>query len=83
MGLWSAPPRADEPFIILQITRRAKIKEGNESQGNTSPYRKLYQQFGAVCGNDYSFLIKKIRNGDYRAKSWQKVANDFFLQDLH
>jgi hypothetical protein len=28
----------------LQITRRAKIKEGNESQGNTSPYRKLYQQ---------------------------------------
>jgi hypothetical protein len=48
----------DEPFVILQITRRTNIEEGNESQGNTSPYRKLYQQFGAVCGNDESFLRK-------------------------
>jgi hypothetical protein len=24
----------------------------DESQGDTSPYQKLYQQFGAVCGND-------------------------------
>jgi len=23
-------PRADEPFIILQITRKANIKEGNK-----------------------------------------------------
>jgi len=36
VGVWSAPPRADKPFIILQITRRANIKEGNESQGNTA-----------------------------------------------
>jgi hypothetical protein len=41
VGVWSAPPRADEPFIILQITRRVNYKEGNESQDNTSPYRKL------------------------------------------
>jgi len=55
----SAPPQADEPFIILQITRRANIKEGNKSQGNTSPYQKLYQQFGAVCGNRRSSLKNK------------------------
>jgi len=51
---------SDEPFIILQIMRRTNIKEDNESQGNTSSYRKLYQQFGAVCGNEESFLQKKI-----------------------
>jgi hypothetical protein len=39
---------------------------GNELPGDTSPYRKLYEQFGAVCGKDYSFLIKKkIYDGDY------------------
>jgi hypothetical protein len=35
-----------------------------------TPYRKLYQQFGAICGNDYSFLITKISHGDEH-KLWK------------
>jgi len=50
---------SNEPFIILQIMRRTNIKEDDESQGNTTSYRKLYQQFGTVCGNEESFLRKK------------------------
>jgi hypothetical protein len=46
-------------FAILQITRRANTKEGDKSQDNMSPYRKLYQQFGAVCGNRHCSPKKK------------------------
>jgi hypothetical protein len=31
---------------------------GSESIGDTSPYRKLYQQFGSICGNEELFLRK-------------------------
>jgi hypothetical protein len=65
VGVWSAPPRADEPCIIFQITRRAKIKEGNESQGNTSPYRKLYQQVphpGDECGDQFAVQSDGCKN---------------------
>jgi hypothetical protein len=47
-------------FVIF-----ANLKEGreerslfDESQGDVSPYRKLYKQFGTICGNDM-FLQKK------------------------
>jgi len=36
----------------------ANHEKQGKSSGNTSPCWKLHQQFGAVCGNDKSFLAK-------------------------
>jgi hypothetical protein len=41
----SAPPRRSVYYF-------ADNKKQGESFSDTSPCRKLYQQFGAVCGND-------------------------------
>jgi hypothetical protein len=51
--------------------RRVNYKEGNESQDNTSPYRKLYQQFGAVCGND--IVPSKNKSAIVTARSNLKI----------
>jgi hypothetical protein len=47
----------DELFILLQ-DGGCRLESRSESLGDTSPYRKLYQQFGAVCGNRLVVLAK-------------------------
>jgi hypothetical protein len=47
----------DELFVLLQ-DRGCRSESSSESLGDTSPYRKLYQQFGAVCGNRLVVLTK-------------------------
>jgi len=58
-------------FIILADHKEQGESLLGESSSDTSLCSKLHQQFGAVYGNDKSFLakkkIKKIQNGDLRS----------------
>jgi hypothetical protein len=44
--------------LLFYRNQGCTFEGGSESLGDTSPYRKLYQQFGAVCGNEELFLRK-------------------------
>jgi hypothetical protein len=63
----SAPPRRS---VYYCVDHKEQGKSSGESSPDTSPCWKLSKQFGAVCGNDKSFLTKKekkIQNGDVRS----------------
>jgi hypothetical protein len=65
----SAPPRRS---VYYCVDHKEQGKSSGESSLDTSPCWKLFKQFGAVCGNDKSFLTKKEK----RKKKFRMVTCD-------
>lgn len=52
----------EKPPACLCCFARNKIVDWAQSGANVSPPRKLYQQFGVVCGNEFLCSYKSIQN---------------------